>query len=113
MDFDFPMFGRKINIKAKGFFVCVCASNEALFFIEAFHALLGDLALFLAALIGIHFQVLGILPLYTHFAIILPFFMATIVHGIAYMEIKLQPQDAGFLPITSRCLVSGIIAIEL
>ena len=114
MDFDFPMFGRKINIKAEGFLVCVSASNEALSFIKAFHTLLGDLALFLIALIGIHFQVLGVSPLHTHFAIILLFFMATIVHHIAYMEIKLQPQDAGFLPILRFiCLVSGIIAIEL
>uniref|UniRef100_A0A7N2M890 Uncharacterized protein n=1 Tax=Quercus lobata TaxID=97700 RepID=A0A7N2M890_QUELO len=75
------------------------ASNEALSFIEAFHALLGDVALFPIALIGIHFQVLGVSPLHTHFAIILLFFMATIVHRIAYMEIKLQRQDVGFLPI--------------
>ena len=114
MDFDFPMFGRKINIKAEGFLVCVCASNEALSFIEAFHTLLGDLALFPIALIGIHFQVLGVSPLHTHFAIILLFFMATSVHHSAYMEIKLQPQDVGFLPILRFiCLVSGIIAIEL
>ena len=114
MDFDFPMFGRKINIKAEGFLVCVCASNEALSFIEAFHVLLNDLALFPIALIGLHFQVLGVSPLHTHFAIVLLFFMAAIIHRIAYMEIKLQPQDAGYLPILRFiCLVSGIIAIEL
>ena len=108
------MFGRKINIKAEGFLVCVCASNEALSFIEAFHALLGDLTLLLTTLIGIHFQVLGVSPLHTHFAIVLLFFMATIVHRIAYMEIKLRPQDVGYLLILSFiCLVSGIIAIEL
>ncbi|KAK9996047.1 hypothetical protein SO802_020733 [Lithocarpus litseifolius] len=40
--------------------------------------------------------------------------MATIVHRIAYMEIKLQPQDAGYLPILRFiCLIFGIIAIEL
>ena len=93
---------------------CVCASNEALSFIEAFHMLLGDLALFPTALIGLHFQVLGVSPLDTHFAIILLFFMATIILRIAYMEIKLQPQDAGYLPILRFiCMVSGIIAIEL
>ena len=114
MDFNFPLFGRKINIKAERFLVCVCASNEALSFIEAFHALLDDLALFPTALIGIHFQVLGVSPLHMHFAIILLFFMATIIHRIAYMEIKLQPQDAGYLPILRFiCLVSGTIAIEL
>ena len=76
--------------------------------------LLCDLVLFLTTLIGLHFQVLGVSPLHTHFAIILLFFMATIVHCIAYMEIKLRPQDAMYLPILSFiCLVSGIIAIEL
>uniref|UniRef100_A0A7N2MP34 Uncharacterized protein n=1 Tax=Quercus lobata TaxID=97700 RepID=A0A7N2MP34_QUELO len=69
--------------------------NEALSFIEAFHALLGDLALFPTTLIDLHFQVLGVSPLHTHFAIVLLFFMATIVRRIAYMEIKLRPQDAG------------------
>ncbi|KAF3953763.1 hypothetical protein CMV_020820 [Castanea mollissima] len=89
-------------------------SNEALSFIEAFHVLLNDLALFPTALIGLHFQVLDVSPLHTHFAIVLLFFMATIIHHIAYMEIKLQPQDAGYLPILMFiCLVSGIIAIEL
>ena len=104
----------KKNIKAEGFLVCVCASNEAFSFIEAFHVLLSDLALFPIALIGLPFQVLGVSPLHTHFAIVLLFFMATIVHRIAYTEIKPRPQDAGYLPILSFiCLVSGIIAIEL
>ncbi|KAL4633964.1 hypothetical protein ACB092_04G162000 [Castanea dentata] len=40
--------------------------------------------------------------------------MATIVHRIAYTEIKLRSQDVGYLPLLSFiCLVSGIIAIEL
>jgi len=108
------MFGWKSNIKAKGFLVCVCASDEALSFIEAFHSLLGELALFPTALIGLHFQVLGVSSLHTHFVIILLFFMTTIVHHITYMWIKLQLKDARYLPILSFiCLVSGIIAIEL
>ncbi|KAL4605243.1 hypothetical protein ACB092_09G014800 [Castanea dentata] len=90
--------------------VYVLTRNEALSFIEAFCTLLDGLALFPTALIGIHFQALGVSPLHTHFAIILLFFMATIVHRIAYMEIKLQPQDAVLRFI---CLVSGIMAIEL
>ncbi|KAK4568533.1 hypothetical protein RGQ29_004083 [Quercus rubra] len=89
-------------------------SDEALSFIEAFHSLLGELALFPIALTGLHFQVLGVSPLHTHFAIILLFFMAAIVRHIAYLGIKLQPQDAGYLPILRFiCLVSGIITIEL
>ncbi|KAK9995834.1 hypothetical protein SO802_020520 [Lithocarpus litseifolius] len=73
-------------------------SDEALSFFEAFHTLLAFLVSLLAALIGLHFQVLGISPLDTHFAVILLFIMATIVYSIAYAEIKLQPPDAG-LPI--------------
>ena len=114
MDSDFLMFGQKSNIKAEGFLVCVCANNEALSFIEAFHALLGDLALFPIALIGLHFQVLSVSPLETHFATILLFIMATIVYSIAYMEIKLQPQGAEYLLLFRFiCLVSGIISVEL
>ena len=107
----FFFFGRKNNIKAEGFLVCVCASDEALYFFEAF---LAFLASFLAALIGLHFQVKNILPLETHFATILLFIIVAIVHSIAYMEIKLQPQGTENLPIFKFiCLVSGIIAIEL
>ncbi|KAK9995832.1 hypothetical protein SO802_020518 [Lithocarpus litseifolius] len=73
-------------------------SDEAFSFFEAFHALLAFLVSLLAALIGLHFQVLGVSPLDTHFALILLFIMATIVYSIAYSEIKLQPPDAG-LPI--------------
>ena len=40
------MFGRKSNVKAQGSLVCVCASNEALVFFEAFHELLVFLAFF-------------------------------------------------------------------
>ena len=39
--------------------------------------------------------------------------MATIVYSIAYVEIKLQSQDADLPIFRSICLVSGIIAIEL
>uniref|UniRef100_A0A7N2MNR6 Uncharacterized protein n=1 Tax=Quercus lobata TaxID=97700 RepID=A0A7N2MNR6_QUELO len=73
-------------------------NDEALGFFEAFHALLAFLISFLAALIGLHFQVLGVSPLQTHFALILLFIIATIVYSIAYAEIKLQPPGAD-LPI--------------
>ena len=67
-----------------------------------------------STIIGLHFLVLGISPLDTYFAIILLFIMATIVHGIAYVEMKLLPQDIEYLPILRFvCLVFGIIAIEL
>ncbi|KAF3951256.1 hypothetical protein CMV_023071 [Castanea mollissima] len=87
--------------------------DEALVFFEAFHGLLVFLASFLTALIGLHFPVLGVSPLDTHFAIILLFIMATIVHGIAYVEIKLLSQDAEYLPILSprrRHLLSSALA---
>nr|POF21189.1 hypothetical protein CFP56_06989 [Quercus suber] len=100
-------------MKAKGFLVCVCASDEARGFFEAFHTLLAFLISFLAALIGLHFQVLGVSPLETHFALILLFIIATIVYSIAYAEIKLQPPDADLPIFRFICLVSGVIAIEL
>ena len=112
--FYFLIFGRKSNVKPEGFLVCVCASDEARVFFEAFHGLLVFLTSFPTALIGLHFQVLDVSPLDTHFAIILLFIMATIVYGIAYVEIKMLPQDDEYLPILRFiCLVSGIIAIEL
>ncbi|KAK9995839.1 hypothetical protein SO802_020525 [Lithocarpus litseifolius] len=107
------MFERKINPKAEGLLVCVCASDEALGFFEAFHELLAYLVSFLAALIGLHFQVLGVSPLETHFAIILLLIMATIIYSIAYVEIKLLPRNADLPLFRFICLVSGIIAIEL
>ena len=108
------MFGIKSNVKAQGCLICVCVRDEALVFFEAFHGLLVFLASFPTALIGLHFPVLGVSPLDTHFAIIMLFIMATIVHGIAYVEIKLLSQDTEYLPILRFiCLVSGIIAIEL
>ncbi|XP_030939546.1 uncharacterized protein LOC115964352 [Quercus lobata] len=89
-------------------------SDEACVFFDAFHGLLVFLTSFPTALIGLHFQVLGVSPLDTHFAIILLFIMATIIYGIAYVEIKMLPQDNEYLPILRFiCLVSGIIAIEL
>ena len=112
--FDFLIFGRKSNVKPEGFLVCVCASDEARVFFEAFHGLLVFLTSFPTALIGLHFQVLDVSPLDTHFALILLFIMATIIYGIAYVEIKMLPQDDEYLPILRFiCLVSGIIAIEL
>ena len=105
---------KKVKYKAKGFCVCVCTSDEAFNFFEAFHALFAFLGSLLAALIGLHYQVLGISPLDTHFALILFFIMTTIVYSIAYAEIKLQPPpDAGLPIFRFICLASGIIAIEL
>ncbi|KAK7836199.1 hypothetical protein CFP56_022854 [Quercus suber] len=89
---------RKSNMKVEGFLVCVCASDEALGFFKAFHVLLAFLVLFLPALIGLHFQVLGVSPLETHFALILLFIIATIIYSIAQAEMKLQPPNAD-LPI--------------
>ena len=62
-DFDILMFGRKGNIKAEEFLVCVFASDEAHGVFEAFHRLLAFLVSYLAGLIGVHFQVLGVSPL--------------------------------------------------
>ena len=107
------MFGRKSNIKAEGFLVCASASDEAHGVFEAFHRLLAFLVSCLAGLIGVHFQVLNVSPLKTHFTLVLLFIMAIVVYSITYVETKLQPQDADLPIFRSICLVSGIIAIEL
>ena len=39
--------------------------------------------------------------------------MATIIYSIAYVELKLQPQDADLPIFRLICLISGIIAIEI
>ena len=101
------------DFKANGCFVCVCASDEAVAFFEAFHVFLIFLNSILGVIIGIHFQALNISPLETHLGIILLFIMATIVYIIAYFEIKLQTQDAAYLFIFRLvCLVSGILSVE-
>ena len=110
------MFGRKSNIKADGFLVFVCSSDEAedLGFYEAFHTFLSFLIMLLVALIGLHLQPLRISPLEKHFAIILIFIVAIIGYGIAYVLTKLKPQDAEYLSkFRFIRLVFGIIAIEL
>ena len=108
------IFGRKSDIKAEIFFVCVYARDEAHGFFEAFYALIASLVSILAASIGFHFQGLGLSPLETHFATFLVFIMAAIVYSIAYMGIKLQPQGAEYLLLFRLIsLVSGIIAVEL
>ena len=113
-DFDFHMFARKINIKAEGFLVCVYTSDVALGFFEAFHTVLVFLFLVLGGLITLRFQPFHISPLETHFATFLVFIVATIVYGIAYVLITLQPPNSQCRAIFSFiCLVFGIIAIEL
>ena len=112
-DFDFLMFGRKSKILSWRISCLWCASDEAFGFFEAFHALLSFLVSLLDGLNGLHFQVSGVSPLDTHFALILLFIMTIIVYSIAYAEIKLQPLDVGLPILRFICLVSGIIAIEL
>ena len=113
-DFDFLMFARKSNIKAEGFLVCVCASDVALSFFEAFHTVLVVLFPVLGGLITLHFQPFHISPLETHFATLLVFTVATIVYGVAYVLITLQPPDSEYHAIFRFiCLVFGIIAIVL
>ena len=94
------VFRGKVILKLKDFF-------------EAFHALLAYLISFLACLIVLHFQVLSVSPVETHFAMILLFIRVTIAYSIAYVEIKLQPQDADLPIFRFICLISKSIAIEL
>ena len=106
------MFARKSNIKAEGFLVCVCASDVALSFFEAFHTVLVVLFPVLGGLITLHFQPFHISPLETHFATLLVFTVATIVYGIAYVLITLQPPDSEYHAIFRFiCLVFGILLL--
>ena len=83
-------------------------------FFEELHALLVFFNTILGAIIGIHFQALNVSPLEKYRGIILLFIMATTVYIIAYLEIKLQRQDAAYLFIFRLvCLVSGILSVEL
>ena len=103
-----------MDFDVNGFSVCVSTSDEALIFFEAFHAPLIFLKTFLCAIIGTHFQALNVSPLEKYLGIILLFIMATTVYIIAYLEIKLQRQDAAYLFIFRLvCLVSGILSVEL
>ena len=95
-DFDFLMFARKSNINAEGLLVCVCASDAALGFFEAFHKVLIFLFPVLGGLITLRFQPFHISPLETHFATILVFIVATIVYSIAYVLITLHPPDSEY-----------------
>nr|POF21194.1 hypothetical protein CFP56_06993 [Quercus suber] len=91
------MFGRKSNIKAEGFLVCVSASEEALGFFEAFQKLLFFLIALLFAIIGVHFRSSDISPLETHYAIFLLFLVAIFVYGLACVLIAVQPRDSEYL----------------
>ena len=108
------MFGRKSNIKAEGFLVCVCASEEALSFFEAFQKLLFFLIALLFAIIDFHFHSSDISPLETHYAIFLLFLVAIFVYGLAYVLIAVQPRDSEYLSkLRLMCLVFGTLAMEL
>ena len=108
------MFGRKSNIKAEGFLVCVCAREEALGFFEAFQKLLFFLIALLFAIIGFLVSSSDISPLETHYAIFLLFLVAIFVYGLAYVLISVLPKNSEYLPILRFIyLVFGTIAIEL
>ena len=88
--------------------------DKALVFFEEFHVVLVSFDTILCAIIGIHFQALNVSSLEKYLGIILLFIMATTVYIIAYLEIKLQRQDAAYLFIFRLvCLVSGILSVEL
>ena len=111
-DFDFLMFGRKSNIKAEGFLVCVCASEEAFF--EAFQKLIFFLVALLFAIIGVHFRSSDISPFETHYAIFLLFLVAIFVYGLAYVLIAVQSRHSEYLSkLRLMCLVFGTLAMEL
>ena len=105
-----------MDFEANGFFVCVCASDKALVFFEAFHVDLVFFDAILVVIIGVLFRFLGVSPLETHLGVISLLIVATIVYIIANLLIKVQPQDADaayrFI-FGLVCLVSGIFSAEL
>ncbi|KAL4602072.1 hypothetical protein ACB092_10G025800 [Castanea dentata] len=65
-------------------------------------------------MIGVHYKFLDVSPLETHLGIILHLIVATLVYIIAYLVIKVHPQNATYRFIFGLiCLVSGIFSAEL
>jgi hypothetical protein len=106
---------QKIKIKAEGIlFLSMCAREEELNSIMAFHQPFVFLATLLAFLVGLHFQALNISPIETHFAIILLLIIAAVVYSIAYASPIFQTHNTEYLPIFRlTCLASGILTCEL
>ncbi|KAL4655059.1 hypothetical protein ACB092_01G424000 [Castanea dentata] len=96
--------------------VCVVsdASGEDRSSLIAFHQPFVFLITLLATLVGLHFQVLDISPLTTHFTITLLLIMAAIVFSIAYTKINVQPHNSDYLLLFCLTYVgSGILTCEL
>ena len=105
-------FRKRKNITAS--FVCVCASEEEFNSIIAFHQPFVFLITLLTALVGLHFQVLAISPLKSHFAITFLLIMAAIVFSIAYARINAQPHNSEYLSLFRfTYLASGFLICEL
>ena len=103
-----------MDFEANGFFVCICSSDEAVVFFEAFHAVLVFFQAILGIIIGVHFRFLTVSPLETHLGIILCLIAATLVYITAYLVIKVKPQNAAYRFIFGLiCLVSGIFSAIL
>ena len=105
-------FGKSKNITAS--VVCVCATEEEFNSIIAFHQPFVFLITLLTALVGLHFQVLAISPLKTHFTITLLLIMAAIVFSIAYARINAQLHNSEYLSLFRfTYLASGFLICEL
>ena len=97
-------------------FIFNCGSEEEVNFSTPFHAAFGFLITLLLALVGVHFQGLGVSPLKTHFATILLFLMAVVIYSIAFVGIKVGAHNTSYryLPLFNFiCLISGTLACEL
>ena len=104
-----------ILIKLNESCFCLCdASGEDHSSLIAFHQPFVFLITLLTTLVGLHFQVLDISPLKTHFAITLLLIMAAIVFSIAYARINGQPHNSEYLsPFRFTYLASGFLICEL
>ncbi|KAL0007802.1 hypothetical protein SO802_009304 [Lithocarpus litseifolius] len=80
----------------------------------AFHQPFVFLITLLTAIVGLHFQVLDVTPLKTHFTITLLLIMAAIFFSIAYARINRQPCNSEYLSLFRFAyLASGFLICEL
>ena len=90
-----------------------CASEKEVSSTK-FHEPLNFLITIILGVLGVHYQGLGISPLKEHGAIMLFFIMAAVIYSIAFLGIKLGPQNANYLPIFKfLCVTCAILACEL
>ena len=79
-----------------------------------FHEPLNFLILVLLGVLGVRFRGFGISPLVEHDVIMLFFIVAIVIYGIAFLGMKLGPQNADYLyKFKFVCVICAILACDL